>query len=91
MTTDEPDPAKTAGLEAGGETAPGDTPPSAGSQTEAVESGSGNAQPPPRGGRGPAVVGLVFIALVTLALLGYTLFEIGGYLFGDAGDGSSGG
>ncbi len=69
-----PDPAVTAGLQAGGGVAPGDTPPSADSMSEA-SGGSRRDAPnmgPVSGNRTPMIITLVILGLVVLAAAGFT-------------------
>jgi len=83
MATDhrDPDPSRSPGLEGGGGVQPGDTPPNADSMSGAA--GSRDQTPnqgPATPNRTPMVITLVFIALVTLAVLGYGVAEIYAYL-----------
>ncbi len=79
-TTDspQPDPAVTAGLEAGGGVRPGDTPPMADSMSEA----SGDARRetpnmgPVSGNRTPMIFTLVVLALLVLAAAGFTVASL---------------
>lgn len=69
------------GLTDGGSIVAGDTPPGEDSMSGAV--GGGNDGPnrgPVAGNRTPMVIALAFIALITLALLGYGVAELVGYL-----------
>lgn len=71
MTNSDPEPARTAGLEAGGGTPPGETPPAEGSTTSAIS----YPEPELRRGWGPmplalimAVVALIAIGLIAMAV-----------------------
>jgi hypothetical protein len=81
-----PEPSESTGLEPGGGVDPGDTPPDAGSMTGATSSEPtgtlSNQAPPDGGGRAPMIIGLTFIALVTVAVLVYAVVEILAF-FGD--------
>jgi len=86
MATDQrdPDPTDTPGLAPGGGVRPGDTPPISDSMSGAA---GGPVDPPPRGaragGRLPMIVTLVFIALITIAVLIYGIAEIAAYVTRD--------
>ena len=84
MATDkrDPDPTRTPGIEPGGGVNPGETPPMSDSMSGAAENRSAtpNQSPPNGGGRGPMIVALVFIGLITLAVLVYGIAEISSYL-----------
>lgn len=87
MATNErdPDPARTPGLESGGEVRPGDTPPNA-DQTSGASAGDPRKLPnqaPAKASRAPMIITLVFIALITVAVLVYGVAEISSYLTDD--------
>lgn len=63
MTSPDPDPAATAGLEAGGGVTPGETPPIAASTSSA------HYQPPAPSGRGLSVVLLGVLGVVVLLIV----------------------
>ena len=73
-----PDPAVTAGLEAGGGVRPGDTPPMSDSMSGAAGEARRN-QPnmgPVSGNRTPMVITLVVLALIVLAAAGFTVASL---------------
>lgn len=76
MTTPEPDPARTAGLEAGGGVAPGDTPPSAGQMSGAVGSTDTPNVGPVSGNRTPMVITLVILAVIVVMAAGFTIASL---------------
>ena len=82
----EPEPDRTPGLEAGGETAPGDTPPSAGSQSQARTGvGTSNNLDPVKSNRTPQVIGIAFVVIVGLMVLGLGIAFIVSWV-GDVSD-----
>ena len=73
----DPDPFNTPGLEPGGGVAPGDTPPMADSGMQTVERREDTPNMGPISpNRTPMIIGLAFIALIVLAVLGYGVAEI---------------
>ena len=76
-TTDspDPDPAVTAGLEPGGGVSPGDTSPDSDSMSGAVGDDRKNTpnMGPVNGGRGPMIITLTVLALITVAVIVLTV------------------
>ncbi len=73
----DPEPRATPGLEPGGGVAPGDTPPMADSGKETVERREDTPNMGPLvPNRTPMFIGLAFIALLVLAVLGYGVAQI---------------
>ena len=69
------------GLTDGGSIVAGDTPPGEDSTSGAVSGTHGGPnRGPVAGNRTPMVIALIFIALITLSLLGYGVAELIGYL-----------
>ncbi len=86
MATDnrDPDPATTAGLEAGGGVQPGETPPN----SDQMSGAAGDRQKTPNkgpaiGNRTPMIITLVFIGLIVIMTLVYGIAEISSYLSDD--------
>ncbi|MDP9408031.1 MAG: DUF6480 family protein [Actinomycetota bacterium] len=93
MATDkrDPDPARTAGLEAGGGVQPGETPPNA----DQLSGAAGDRQKTPNkgpaiGNRTPMIITLVLIGLIVLSVLVYGIAEISSYLSDDPVSGETG-
>ena len=79
--SNDPQPEDTAGLTDGGSLQAGDTPAGEGSMSGAVGDAPGTPNHGPvSGNRTPAVIGIGFVALITLALIVYGVAEIIGYL-----------
>jgi len=66
----DPDPATTTGLDAGGSTLPGDTPPAESSESGASSGqGKGPNQGPVAGNRTPMLIGLSAVGLIVVLVL----------------------
>ena len=76
MTTPEPDPAETGGLEPGGGVAPGDTPPDAGSMSGAVGNTDTPNVGPVSGNRTPMIITLVVLGLIVVMAAGFTIASL---------------
>ena len=93
MATDkrDPDPSRTAGLEAGGGVQPGETPPNA----DQMSGAAGDRQKTPNkgpaiGNRTPMIITLVFIGLIVVMTLVYGIGEISSYLSDEPVSGETG-
>ena len=76
-SSDEPDPARTTGLEPGGGVPPGETPPDAGQMSgTAPDDRKGPNMGPVSGNRTPMVITLVLLGLVVLASAGFIVASL---------------
>ena len=76
MTTPEPEPATTPGLEPGGGVDPGDTPPDAGQTSGAVGTEGMANVGPVSGNRTPMIIALVALGIVVLMVAAFTVASL---------------